>query len=57
MIDRRNGFRKQVTEAKQGPLELNRNREARKMHPREGGVLHRAAGDPQLEGIYLEGTQ
>ena len=38
---RRNGFRKQVIEAKEGPLELRRKREAKKACLREqGGERH-----------------
>ena len=34
---RRNGLREQVTEAKEGPLELRGEREARKLHRGDGG--------------------
>ena len=44
MYRTRNGLRTQVTEAKEGPLEIRRKREARRMGQgvEEGpGVLHR----------------
>ena len=48
MRHRRNGLRKQGTEAKEGPLELRRKKEARKMHLGErGGERLRCA--PQRE--------
>ena len=42
MSHRRNGLRKQIPKAKEGPLELRRKTQARKMYLGKGlGVLHR----------------
>ena len=61
MSDRINGLRKQITEAKEGPLELRRKREIREMHLERGGWRKEwecfEEGEhwgPHLEGIYLE---